>query len=139
MSSDQICWRAIDGVWVIVNARAVMDGRPTATPDRYWNLREPSGNDDVLWFLKVVEDDREAWIDAYVGLDHARHVVERSSSYGTFEGRADWLAEAPDALTVAAEEFVAAWHSPKARLSWIRRLVQRLNGVDDGRDPTVDL
>jgi len=90
-------------------------------PTRYYKLREQSGYRDVeWWFIKVVDGERGPVFDAYVGLDRRGRVVERSSSYGVFEGRAGDFAEESGAAETDAEAFAAAWNAPRAARSWRR-------------------
>ena len=104
---------------------------------RYYKLREQWGDRAVeWWFIKVVEDERGPVFDAYVGVDLRGRVVERSSAYGVFEGDARDFAEDSGATQSDAEAFAAAWNAPRAPRSWRRRFLQRLNGVDETRDPT---
>lgn len=107
-------------------------------PTRYYKLREQWGDRRIRWWLiKVVEDKEGAVFDAYVGLDRHGRVVERSSSYGVFEGRAWNFAEEPGAAETDVEAFAAAWNAPRAPRSRRRRFLEWLAGVDDTRDPTT--
>jgi len=105
---------------------------------RHYKLRDESGDRSVeWWFIKVVDGERGPIFDAYVGVDLRGRVVERSSGYGVFEGRAGDFAEESGAAETDAEAFAAAWKAPRAPRSRRRRFLQWLNGVDDTRDPTT--
>lgn len=106
---------------------------------RYYRLREQWGDSRVeSWIVKVIETDDGPVFDAYVGLDRHNRVIERSSGYGVFEGRAGDFPEESGASAADEKEFVAAWQAPRAPLSMRRRVLQWLNGVNDDRDPTRD-
>lgn len=109
-----------------------------SVPARYYKLAEQWGDRVIAcWFIKVIEDEHgDALFDAYVGLDRHGRVVERSSGYGVFEGRAGDFAEESGAAEVEEQAFRDAWNAPRVRLSRRRRVLQWLNGVDDSRDPT---
>ncbi len=105
---------------------------------RHYKLRDQWGDRRIGWWLiRVVEDKQGAVFDAYVGLDRHGRVVERSSSYGVFEGSAEGFGEDSGASVVDETEFADAWHAPRARRSRPRRILQWLNGVSDERDPTL--
>ena len=106
------------------------------TAARYYKLREQWGDRRIHWWvIKVVEDENRTEFEAYVGLDRHGRVVERSSSYGVFEGNAEGFQEDSGASLVGEDEFRRAWRAPRAPLSRPRRWLQWLNGVDDERDP----
>lgn len=105
---------------------------------RYFKLRNDSPDRAIeWWFIKVVEDEGVPVFDAYVGLDRNGRVIERSSAYGVFEGKAREFLTAAGASPVSEENFAAAWRAPRAPLSRRRRLLQWLNGVNDEHDPTA--
>ena len=62
--------------------------------------------------------------------------MERSSSYGVFEGDSEGFQEDSGASLVDEKEFTDAWHAPRAARSRPRRILQWLAGVNDDRDPT---
>lgn len=106
---------------------------------RYYRIpASESGDAARSWVVKVVTREQGPIFDAYVGIDDAGRVVERSSGWGRFEGDAEWVTSGGGGIeTVSADAFAAAWNAPKVTMSRWTRFKQRMNGVSEVRDPTA--
>jgi hypothetical protein len=89
---------------------------------------------DAVWAVIRIEfDGEQEWFGGYVAVDAAGEVLEKSDTYGMFEGEADDFPGPgdPECIPATRAEFVEAWGRPYAERSLRRRFLARLNGASD--------
>jgi hypothetical protein len=83
--------------------------------------------------VRIESDGSSEWFAGYVALSSDGRALEKSDSYGVYEGEADGFNGYNDDRCEPAtrSEFREAWSRPYAYRSRRRRFLARLNGAND--------